>query len=111
MCFPPSIDNRSEAHLMSPFSGAGESEPLIPAHTPFILTTDTRLLASSSTNKFDFNAHAEEFYFERPEVMEAIRAQRQVQTAEFRELKDEDHVTGRLRYRNDTVRPMLPFPS
>ena len=86
---------------------AGESEPLIPAYTNFVLTTDASLLPSSSTSSVDLNRLAEELYFERPEVMEAIRTQQQVQIPEFRELTDEDRVTGRLRSRNEVVRLQL----
>lgn len=101
---PSVLFRSSNAHRLIVSFDSGESEPLIPAHTNFILTTDASLIPSSSTNSYDLNKLAEELYFERPEVMEAIRTQQRVQVPEFKELTEGDRVTGRLRTRNEAVR-------
>ncbi|KAJ8457452.1 hypothetical protein ONZ51_g11522 [Trametes cubensis] len=64
-----------------------KSEPLIPATTKFILTTNGTLLPPASESfEAQLNTHAYGRYFDRPEVQEAYKAQQLIQTPEFIEL-------------------------
>ncbi|KAF8078937.1 hypothetical protein FPV67DRAFT_1466918 [Lyophyllum atratum] len=74
-----------------------ENEPLIPADTPFLLTTNSAV-ASTSATAFAINIHANDRYFERPEVLKAYREQSTIQTPEFVSLGDTP--AGRLRARS-----------
>jgi len=74
-----------------------ENEPLIPADTPFLLTTNS-VVASTSSTTFELNIHANDRYFERPEVLKAYREQLIIQTPEFVSLGDTP--AGRLRARS-----------
>ncbi|KAG6910495.1 hypothetical protein DXG01_009914 [Tephrocybe rancida] len=74
-----------------------ENEPLIPADTPFLLTTNSAL-ASTSSSIYQVNVHANERYFERPEVLKAYREQLVIETPEFKSLGDTP--VGRLRARS-----------
>ncbi|KAF5385393.1 hypothetical protein D9615_001248 [Tricholomella constricta] len=74
-----------------------ENEPLIPAETHFLLTTNPAL-ASTSSSTFEINIHANDRYFERPEVLKAYREQLIIQTPEFLSLGDTP--AGRLRARS-----------
>ena len=85
-----------------------ESEPLIPATTSFLLTTNSALLppapASSASAKGDdaeeqLNTLAFGRYFERPEVRRAYKEQLLIQTPDFIELSQDAHVGGRFRPR------------
>ncbi len=84
-----------------------ENEPLIPANTLFFMTTNLELLpesSSSSDGQPMVNTHANERYFERPEVMESYRLQQSIETPDFTELS-QTHVGGRFRPRgSDDVR-------
>ncbi|PBK76835.1 hypothetical protein ARMSODRAFT_948678 [Armillaria solidipes] len=78
-----------------------ENEPLIPANTLFFMTTNLELLpesSSSSDGQPMVNTHANERYFERPEVMESYRLQQSIETPDFTELS-QTHVGGRFRPR------------
>ncbi|KAK0465546.1 uncharacterized protein EV420DRAFT_1720034 [Desarmillaria tabescens] len=78
-----------------------ENEPLIPANTLFFMTTNLELLpknSSSSDGQPMFNIHANERYFERPEVMQSYRLQQSIETPDFTELS-QTHVGGRFRPR------------
>ncbi|KAK0208731.1 hypothetical protein DFS33DRAFT_1305323 [Desarmillaria ectypa] len=78
-----------------------ENEPLIPANTLFFMTTNLELLpknSSSSDGQPMFNTHANERYFERPEVMQSYRLQQSIETPDFTELS-QTHVGGRFRPR------------
>ncbi|KAG6817932.1 hypothetical protein H0H87_012400 [Tephrocybe sp. NHM501043] len=74
-----------------------ENEPLIPADTLFLLTTNSALASTSSTS-YQVNVYANERYFERPEVLEAYRKQKVIETPEFKSLGDAP--VGRLRARS-----------
>ncbi|KAG6814150.1 hypothetical protein H0H92_002145 [Tricholoma furcatifolium] len=74
-----------------------ENEPLIPADTQFLLTTNSAL-ASTSSSTFRVNVYANERYFERPEVLKAYREQSIIETPEFQNLGDT--TVGRLRARS-----------
>ncbi|KAG5647740.1 hypothetical protein DXG03_008463 [Asterophora parasitica] len=76
-----------------------ENEPLIPAETPFLLTTNPAV-ASTSSSAFEINIHANDRYFERPDVLKAYREQLIIQTPEFMSLGDTP--AGRLRARSQT---------
>lgn len=117
---------------------AVENEPLIPATTPFLLTTNSALVpapapapgpnsnsnsdsnaaaASSSTSEAaphaQLNPLAYSRYFDRPEVRRAYMEQQLIQTPEFSELPQDAHVGGRFRPRNsEDVRafPLLFVP-
>lgn len=77
---------------------SGENDPLIPARTVFILTTDSSLVPSASTSEIGLNSIAYERYFERPEVIKAYKLQQDIQVPDFIQL-DEGMVGARLRAR------------
>lgn len=92
---------------------AVENEPLIPANTKFVLTTNSSLVPSSSSSstsfKLELNSHAYERYFDRPEVLESYKAQQMIQTPEFSALTVDASVGGRFRPRiHEDVRPTHP---
>ncbi|CCL98129.1 uncharacterized protein FIBRA_00123 [Fibroporia radiculosa] len=79
-----------------------EGEPLIPANTRFILTTNSSLLPSTSESvpfEVEINSQAYSRYFERPEVQKAYREQQLIQTPEFTQLDEDANVGGRFRPR------------
>ena len=80
---------------------AVESEPLIPAETRFLLTTNSSLLpvlADDPSSSALINVQAYSRYFERPEVQMACRQQQLIQVPEF-SLLPEDTVASRFRPR------------
>jgi hypothetical protein len=93
---------------------AVENEPLIPADTKFLLTTNSSLVPSSSSTsapfKLELNSHAYERYFDRPEVLDSYKAQLTIQTPEFSNLTEDASVGGRFRPRiHEDVCPFLPY--
>ncbi|KIJ66240.1 hypothetical protein HYDPIDRAFT_128905 [Hydnomerulius pinastri MD-312] len=78
-----------------------DNDPLIPADTPFLLTTNSALLESSSSSSsgFGLNSIANQRYFDRPEVIKAYREQQSIQTPEFSLLSEDASVGGRFRPR------------
>ena len=80
-----------------------ETTPLIPSTSTFLLSTDAGLAPSSSSSEYKINSHANERYFDRPEVMKAIRDQLEIQTPEFVLLTDESRIGRRLRVRGEEV--------
>lgn len=76
-----------------------ESEPIVPANTPVLLTTNSELASSSSTSELDLNDNAYERYFDRPEVSEAYKKQQVIETPEFSLLSEDASVGGRFRPR------------
>ncbi|KAH9947136.1 hypothetical protein B0H21DRAFT_692605 [Amylocystis lapponica] len=79
-----------------------ESEPLVPAVTRFLLTTNSALLpasSGSSSPEFEVNTHAYGRYFDRPEVRQAYKEQQLIQTPDFTQLSEDAHVGGRFRPR------------
>ena len=95
-----------QVSLFSDFDSA-EGEPLIPATTKFLLTTNSSYIpaSSSSSTPFELNSHAYERYFDRPEVLASFKAQHTIETPEFKSLND-SVVGGRFRPRlnNEGVR-------
>ncbi|KLO07095.1 hypothetical protein SCHPADRAFT_1001905 [Schizopora paradoxa] len=85
----------------------GESEPLIPASTLFVLTTDSTFLPPESSSDLGLNSLANERYFERPEVIKALEEQQEIQTPEYTALTDDARVGGRLRVRGEEETPDL----
>ncbi|KIK94147.1 hypothetical protein PAXRUDRAFT_12220 [Paxillus rubicundulus Ve08.2h10] len=79
-----------------------DNEPLIPADTPFLLTTNSALLnpSSSRPSSFGLNSLANQRYFDRPDVMKAYREQLNIQTPEFSFLSEDASVGGRFRPRS-----------
>ena len=78
-----------------------ESEPLIPAETRFLLTTNSSLvppLPDDPSSSAHINVQAYGRYFERPEVQKACRDQQLIQVPEF-SLLPEDAVASRFRPR------------
>jgi hypothetical protein len=107
MCVPPSPVALTYAEIC-----AVENEPLIPADTKFLLTTNSSFIPSSSSSSAPFelelNSHAYERYFDRPEVLESYKAQLTIQTPEFSNLTEDKSVGGRFRPRiHEDVRPSL----
>ena len=81
-----------------------DSEPLIPADTSFLLTTNSVLLEGSSTSStFQLNDFARQRYFDRPEVILAYREQQLIQTPEFTLLPEDASVGGRFRPRSSSL--------
>ncbi|KAI0931572.1 hypothetical protein AcW1_001060 [Taiwanofungus camphoratus] len=79
-----------------------ESEPLVPAGTSFLLTTNSSLVPSSSdsgTFEVELNTQAFGRYFEQPEVQKAYREQQIIQTPEFTQIPEDANVGGRFRPR------------
>ncbi|PCH34238.1 hypothetical protein WOLCODRAFT_113418 [Wolfiporia cocos MD-104 SS10] len=79
-----------------------ESEPLIPAATKFLLTTNTALVSSTSDSasfEVEINSQAYGRYFDRPEVQRAYREQQIIQTPEFEQIDEDAIVGGRFRPR------------
>ena len=91
--------SRISGSLTFLFSPLGENEPLIPAETRLLLTTNSALVASSSTSKLDLNEFANERYFDRPEVMKTFREQQTIETPEFSKLSEDAGVGSRFRPR------------
>ncbi|KAF8560081.1 hypothetical protein OG21DRAFT_24503 [Imleria badia] len=78
-----------------------DNEPLIPADTPFLLTTNSALLQPSSKSaSFGLNTFANQRYFDRSDVIKAYRKQLNIQTPEFSLLSEEATVGGRFRPRS-----------
>lgn len=79
----------------------GDNEPLIPADTPFLLTTNAALLQSPSKSaNFGLNTFANQRYFDRADVIKAYREQLNIQTPEFSLLSEDATVGGRFRPRS-----------
>ncbi|KAI1793095.1 hypothetical protein LXA43DRAFT_1093007 [Ganoderma leucocontextum] len=117
----------SDVMILETMKRRFENEPLIPATTPFLLTTNSALVpatptpapapppdsnsnaASTSTSEAanaQLNTLAYGRYFDRPEVRKAYMEQQLIQTPEFTELPQDAHVGGRFRPRNsEDVRP------
>jgi len=78
-----------------------DNEPLIPADTPFLLTTNSALLQSSPKSaNFGLNTLANQRYFDRADVIKAYREQLDIQTPEFTLLSEDATVGGRFRPRS-----------
>jgi hypothetical protein len=97
---------------------AGENDILIPAHTQFLLTTNSaRLRTFGAASKrpdteggSQLNTCAYERYFDKPEVIRAYREQELIQTPEFTLLSEHEAVGGRFRPRGlDDVRAWRVF--
>ncbi|KAF8625220.1 hypothetical protein AX15_005521 [Amanita polypyramis BW_CC] len=66
-----------------------ENEPLVPADTPFLLTTDSAAVDELSADAgLGLNAQANERYFDRPEVLKAFREQLIIETPQFVHVAD-----------------------
>ena len=80
---------------------AVEYDPLIPAETKLLLTTNPSTIANSlETRELGMNIHANDRYFDRPEVVKAYREQLLIQTPEFSNISENPAAMGRLRPRN-----------
>ena len=93
-----------------------ENEPLIPADTPLLLTTDPKYAvetANGSDLGITINIVANERYFDRPDVLKAFREQTVIQTPEYEAISDSvSGVGGRFRPRNmEEVRSLTQRPS
>ncbi|KAH8102414.1 hypothetical protein BXZ70DRAFT_928494 [Cristinia sonorae] len=82
-----------------------ETEPLIPASTKFVLTTNSSLAAmrngGGASDVVELNESAYGRYFERPEVQKAYKQQQIIQTPEFTQLPDDAVFGGRFRPRSE----------
>jgi hypothetical protein len=100
--------------FFSPSLFIGENDPLIPAHTQFLLTTNsTRVRALGDAAGVDgsqLNTSAYERYFDKPEVIRSYREQQVIQTPEFTLLSEHEAVGGRFRPRGlEDVRAELAW--
>jgi hypothetical protein len=90
-------------YIFFTFFFIGENEPLIPAHTQLLLTTNsTRVRAfgdAAGADGSQLNVSAYERYFDKPEVIRAYREQQVIQTPEFTLLSEHEAVGGRFRPR------------
>ncbi|KAJ6609382.1 hypothetical protein B0H10DRAFT_482220 [Mycena sp. CBHHK59/15] len=81
-----------------------ENEPLIPADTRFLMSTNDTLekitMEFSSSEGAGINLRTHESYFERPEVLKAYREQTIIETPEYTNLSEVPTVGARLRARN-----------
>lgn len=80
-----------------------ENEPLIPADTPFLLTTNPRFAEEAPNNSnsgIHINVVANDRYFDRPDVLKAFREQAVIQTPEYEAISESISVGGRFRPRN-----------
>ena len=96
------------------FCFIGENDPLIPAHTQLLLTTDSarvRAFAGGDAGSdSELNTSAYERYFDKPEVIRAYREQQLIQTPEYTLLSEHEAVGGRFRPRGqDDVRVLIFF--
>ena len=96
------------------FCFVGENDPLIPAHTQLLLTTDSarvRAFAGGDAGSdSELNTSAYERYFDKPEVIRAYREQQLIQTPEYTLLSEHEAVGGRFRPRGqDDVRVLIFF--
>ncbi|KAI8990701.1 hypothetical protein BD414DRAFT_535972 [Trametes punicea] len=97
----PGVGNcETDMMILETMKRKAESEPLIPATTNFLLTTNGTLLPPASEPfEAQLNTPAYSRYFDRPEVQQAYRAQKLIQTPEFTELPQDANVGGRFRPR------------
>lgn len=91
-------------------------DPLIPVETKFLLTTNPEYTSkTSSITELGVNIHANDRYFERPEVLKSYREQEVIQTPDFVNTTEVPTVGGRFRARNlEDVRSLLskhPIPT
>ena len=84
---------------LSSISTAAENEPLIPANTSFILTTNSKYASNDPGGAITVNMVANDRYFDRPEVVKAFREQAIIQTPEFSSIGESSNVGGRFRPR------------
>jgi len=87
------------------YCSTGENEPLVPAHTQFLLTTDSARVrtfgdAAAGADASQLNTSAYERYFDKPEVIRDYREQQLIQTPEFTLLSEHEAVGGRFRPRS-----------
>lgn len=76
-------------------------EPLIPVETKFLLTTNPEYTSkTSSITELGVNVHANDRYFDRPEVLKSYREQEVIQTPDFVNTTEVPTVGGRFRARN-----------
>ncbi|KAH9070701.1 hypothetical protein EDB83DRAFT_2673960 [Lactarius deliciosus] len=79
-----------------------ENDPLIPAPTQLLLTTDStrvRTFGGGDAGSQQLNTSAYERYFDKPEVIRAYREQQLIQTPEYTLLSEHEAVGGRFRPR------------
>lgn len=89
-----------------------ENEPLIPGDTPFLLTTNPKYAQETldgSEFGIQINIVANDRYFDRPDVLQAFRQQKIIQTPYFEGISESiSGVGGRFRPRNqEEVRPFV----
>jgi hypothetical protein len=81
-------------------STTAENDPLIPANTSFILTTNSKYASDDPGGSgITVNMVANDRYFDRPEVVKAFREQAIIQTPEFSSIGESSNVGGRFRPR------------
>lgn len=76
-----------------------DNEPLVPASSAILLTTNSKLASSSSASAIDADDNAFERYFDRPEVSAAYKKQQIIETPEYSLLSEDASVGGRFRPR------------
>ncbi|KAH9980502.1 hypothetical protein BJV74DRAFT_887798 [Russula compacta] len=94
-----------DTHILETLRRRRENEPLIPAHTEFLLTTNSARAhtfgdAAAGSESSQLNTSAYERYFDKPEVIRAYREQQLIQTPEFTLLSEHEAVGGRFRPRS-----------
>jgi len=107
------LSSRALAYLLS---FTVENEPLIPADTPFLLTTDPKYAVETANNSdlgIKINIVANERYFDRTDVLKAFREQTVIQTPEYEAISESvSGVGGRFRPRNlEEVRSLTQHTS
>jgi len=79
-----------------------ENEPLIPADTVVLLTTNSKYGEKNGIdgdNSISLNIVSNDKYFSRPEVIRACREQSIIQTPQWENIGDSHRVGSRLRVR------------
>lgn len=88
-----------------------ENDPIIPIDTPFILTTSLSAIPKVIPNakESDKVIVALDRYFDRPDVLEKYRQQKEIQTPEFNKI-DSPQVGSRMRPRNEVSTTFQHLP-
>ncbi|KAH9958989.1 hypothetical protein BC827DRAFT_1216967 [Russula dissimulans] len=94
-----------DTHILETLRRRRENEPLVPAYTQLLLTTDSARVrtfgdAAAEADAPQLNTSAYERYFDQPEVIRAYREQQLIQTPEFTLLSEHEAVGGRFRPRS-----------
>lgn len=89
-------DNVSQRLLL------GEYESILPETTRFLLTTNPNIIRDASQaekNALRLNPQANDRYFDRPDVLQAYRAQKLIETPDWDIVEEDTNISSRFRHR------------